>query len=116
MSGDDDSNKVVQPVARRKPPAAGMGRRKGVPNKMTRQLKEMILEALDNAGGVEYLAAQAEENPTAFLTLVGKVLPLQLQGDKDNPIAFADVTEDAQRVASMINDLARRSAEGVTLQ
>ena len=40
----------------------------------------MILEALDNAGGVAYLAEQSEKNPTAFLTLVGKVLPLQVAG------------------------------------
>jgi hypothetical protein len=57
-----------------------MGRPKGALNKNTAQLKDMILEALSDAGGVEYLKQQAEENPTAFLTLVGKVLPLQLSG------------------------------------
>jgi hypothetical protein len=57
-----------------------MGRVKGTPNKITKALKEMILEALENKGGVEYLERQADENPTAFLTLVGKVLPLQLTG------------------------------------
>jgi hypothetical protein len=52
------------------------GRQKGTPNKHTRAVKDMILEALDKAGGVEYLLTQAGENPTAFLTLVGKTLPL----------------------------------------
>ena len=33
----------------------------------------MILGALDDAGGQAYLMRQAEENPTAFLTLIGKV-------------------------------------------
>jgi hypothetical protein len=33
---------------------------------------------LEGAGGVEYLMKQAGENPTAFLTLLGKVLPLQV--------------------------------------
>lgn len=46
----------------------------------------MILEALDSAGGVKYLAAQAHATPAAFLSLVGKVLPLQLTGDKANPV------------------------------
>lgn len=58
----------------------GAGRPKGSLNKTTAQVKDMILEALDGAGGVDYLQRQAEENPTAFLTLVGKVLPLQLSG------------------------------------
>lgn len=64
----------------RKPPNAGKGRKKGVPNKVTGELKEMILQALANAGGVEYLEKAAKNNPAAFLTLVGKVLPLQVAG------------------------------------
>jgi len=38
----------------------------------------MILEALTQAGGVEYLALQATENPQAFLSLLGRVLPMQM--------------------------------------
>jgi hypothetical protein len=57
------------------------GREKGVPNKVTGALKDMILGALDKAGGIDYLVRQSKENPTAFLTLVGKVLPLQVNGD-----------------------------------
>jgi hypothetical protein len=62
------------------------GRTKGTPNKATKALKDMILGALDGVGGENYLRQQASENPTAFLTLVGKVLPLQLSGDPANPI------------------------------
>lgn len=65
---------------------AGKGRPKGVPNKATAQIKDMIVQALDKAGGVAYLQEQAEENPTAFLTLVGKVIPLQVTGDPNAPI------------------------------
>ncbi len=39
----------------------------------------MILGALALAGGEEYLAAQAAKNPSAFLALVGRVLPLQVR-------------------------------------
>lgn len=67
---------------------AGKGRPKGVPNKATTQLKEMILQALDGAGGVAYLQRQADENPGPFLTLVGKVLPLQVVGDAQNPVTI----------------------------
>jgi hypothetical protein len=54
----------------------GPGRPKGVPNKATKMVKEMVLEALDKAGGVKYLVEQAEKNPTAFLTILGKTIPL----------------------------------------
>ncbi len=62
----------------------GPGRPKGIPNKQTTQLKEMILAALDASGGVDYLVKQAEENPGPFMALVGKVLPLQVAGAGDD--------------------------------
>lgn len=62
------------------------GRQKGTPNKNTTAVKDMILRALDGAGGADYLQKQADANPAAFMTLVGKVLPLQVQGDPDNPL------------------------------
>lgn len=61
----------------------GPGRPKGSQNKTTKALKDMILQALDESspgGGVEYLKLQSVENPVAFLSLVGKVLPMTLQG------------------------------------
>lgn len=67
-------------------PRVGPGRPKGSPNKMPNQLKEMILTALEKAGGIQYLTAQAAENPKTFLLLLGRVLPLQVTGDADNPI------------------------------
>lgn len=56
------------------------------PNKVTAQLKEMILEALDNAGGVDYLEKKANDPRTAsaFLSLIGKVLPMTIQGPGEN--------------------------------
>lgn len=65
-------------VENNNPPAAGRGRPKGAPNKTTKALKEMILGALDDAGGQEYLLKQAKENPSAFMALIGKVLPHEL--------------------------------------
>jgi hypothetical protein len=62
------------------------GSRKGVPNKATAQLKEMILGALDQAGGVDYLVSKANDPRTAsaFLSLIGKVLPMTIQGPGEN--------------------------------
>lgn len=62
------------------------GRVKGTPNKTTAALKDMILQALGNKGGIEYLERQADENPVAFMTLVGKVLPLQVAGEMDHKV------------------------------
>jgi hypothetical protein len=66
------------------------GSRKGVPNKATKELKEMILAALDKSGGVKYLVDRANDPRTsgAFLSLVGKVLPMTVVGDKDQPLMF----------------------------
>ena len=65
---------------------AGPGRPKGVPNKTTAQLKDMILGALHKSGGVDYLVERANDPKTAsaFLTLVGKVLPMTVQGPGEN--------------------------------
>lgn len=62
------------------------GRVAGTPNKLTGELKDLILGALSNVGGMKYLETQAKESPTAFLTLVGKVLPLQVTGKDDKPL------------------------------
>ena len=57
-----------------------LGRPKGTRNTATKQLKDMIFEALSRAGGVEYLTRQANDNPRAFLALLGKILPLKIAG------------------------------------
>lgn len=62
------------------------GRTKGRPNKLTADVKGMILAALDKAGGVDYLLEQSQKNPAAFMTLVGKVLPTTLASDPDSPV------------------------------
>ena len=56
------------------------GRVKGTPNKADRDVKEMVLTALSMVGGAQYLAECARKQPAAFLTLVGKVMPLQIAG------------------------------------
>lgn len=57
------------------------GRKPGSTNKITRELKEMILAALDNAGGEDYLTEQAEKNPKAFIALIGRTLPLTVNAN-----------------------------------
>src|SRR5262249_32651407 len=59
-------------------PAKGPGRPKGAQNKTTLAMKEMILQSLDNVGGVKYLETLAIENSSAYAGLLGKVLPSTL--------------------------------------
>ncbi len=79
-------------------PARGPGRPKGSPNKLPASVKEAILKAGEAAGGAEglvgYLQPQARENPTSFLTLLGKILPLQVTGSAEGPIIMRWVSED----------------------
>jgi hypothetical protein len=86
-------------------PANRGGRKKGEPNKVTTRLKEAILAAAEQAGGdgglVNYLHDQARKNPGHFLTLLGKVLPLQVAGDKDNPLN-ARVAVSWERVSPQV--------------
>jgi len=67
---------------------AGPGRPKGSTNKTTLQLKEMILGALDQSGGVDYLVERANDPKTAsaFIALIGKVLPMTIAGDPSAPL------------------------------
>ena len=41
----------------------------------------MVLEALEAEGGTDYLREQAQQNPVAFMGLLSKILPSQLQAE-----------------------------------
>lgn len=96
------TNKVQSSAAKPKPPNAGKGRVKGVPNKTTKALKEAIIMAAEQVGEdgkgkeglVGYLKRVATEDVKAFASLLGRVLPLQLAGDGDKPITIQFIGPD----------------------
>ena len=51
------------------------GRSKGTPNKIARDVKEMVLDALEELGGTEWFVRQGLENPVAFMAIAGKAMP-----------------------------------------
>ena len=72
----------VQTIAGRKmPPNAGKGRRKGVPNKTTANLKAALEESFDELGGVRWLVELAKSEPRAYAALLAKLLPSQVNMD-----------------------------------
>ncbi|UNE54943.1 hypothetical protein [Bartonella machadoae] len=102
-------NTEPTPAVKRKwiPPRAGIGRVKGVPNKMTRILKEAVVRAAENAGNkigneglISYLEKQAMDCPAAYLALLGKVLPLQVTGEDGGAVKIIGRVE----IAPLIDD------------
>jgi hypothetical protein len=69
-------------------PKKGPGRPKGSANKLTRDIREAISQAFDKVGGVDYLAAQARENPQAFMTLLGKIVPAEVKAQLDGNVVI----------------------------
>jgi hypothetical protein len=80
------------------------GRAKGTPSKLTGDLRQMIEGALADVGGRGYLAEQATKTPSAFLTLVAKILPMQVTGKDGGPIETRDMSdlEVARRLAFLL--------------
>lgn len=75
----------------------GGGSRAGKPNKATAELKDMIRDALDEIGGKEYLMQQAQENPTAFMNLIGKIIPKDVNNTISGGLAITKVTREIVR-------------------
>jgi hypothetical protein len=72
--------KQLPAVAKRKPPAAGRGRKKGEQNKLTKSVKEAFMYAAQAIGGPEALAEWAVENRTEFYKLYARLIPTEVTG------------------------------------
>lgn len=76
------------------------GRKPGQGNKTTTALKDAILKAAELTGYdgdgkdglVGYLQHVAAKDLKAFSALLGKVLPIQVQGDPDAPLIPGSIT------------------------
>lgn len=88
-----ETHKVSETATKRK--RTGGGSRKGIPNKATAEIKAMIEGALKDVGGQKYLALQAMENPSAFMALLGRILPKDINhaGANGGPITVQFIKE-----------------------
>ena len=82
------------------------------PGKITSDVKDMVLKALTEAGGAEYLFMQSFDNPKAFLALVGRVIPLQVNGAGENGEHVFKNASDEQLLSRIKALQAKLSAKG----
>ena len=71
---------------KRKPPSAGIGRKKGVPNKVTVAFKQAVLQAFNDErmGGTDGLVTWGLLNRTEFYKIAARLIPTELTGSVDH--------------------------------
>jgi len=64
------------------------GRKKGTPNKTTAALKDAIMNAFTEVGGQKYLVTVAKDDPKTFCTLLGRVLPAEINANVNGEVGL----------------------------
>lgn len=88
------------------------GRPKGVPNKITTELKQLVLRAMELAGdkdggdegALKYLVSRAKKNPVAYLALISKLIPSKVEAEVNVTGQLAMRLEQARKKADEQND------------
>lgn len=97
--------------------ARGIGRKKGVPNKVTTQAKEAIALAAEGLGGTDRLIAWAQEDPkneTVFWSSIyTRLVPVQVNGTHD--VNLVDRAELLRRASEEVRGIfgERGAGEGL---
>lgn len=65
----------------KKPEELAKVSRQNKPANKTIVLSNIVLSALEDLGGKEWLVAQAKNHPVAFMGLLGRLLPIQMQAE-----------------------------------
>jgi hypothetical protein len=68
----------------------GAGRKPGTPNKITADIRQAIMNALDRAGGEDYLLNLAQTDPRVFVTLLAKTVPTNVIADVNATVRHED--------------------------
>ena len=62
------------------------GRTKGTPNKQSASVKQCIINAFEDMGGVQNLVKWGKENQTEFYKLWGRMIPHEVTGEDGGDI------------------------------
>lgn len=73
------------PFKKGQPRPATSGRKKGIPNKATTEVKAAIQQAFEEVGGHIYLRTLASKYPNIFCTLLGKIIPTEIKAELSGP-------------------------------
>ena len=75
------------------------GRVKGTPNKVTASVKQALTEAFERKGGVPSLLKWAEDEPTAFYQLWGRLAPAEVHATHTGALeVVVRVAKEGRRV------------------
>ena len=82
---EENSNSLVEidTINKKRIKPVGSGRIAGTPNKATRQVKDALITAFEQLGGIAGLVEWGRHNPTGFYNLWVKILPLQVNVGED---------------------------------
>ena len=73
-------------IKRRGGARPGSGRPKGSIDKGNAMIRELVVQALSEVGGSDYFVRVSESHPAAFMALIGKVMPVQIEGSGGGPV------------------------------
>lgn len=76
------------------------GRRKGAKNKTSGAAAQAVLDALDKLGGVDWLLKLAEKDPKAYCSLLGRILPKDMNIKHAGEIGFTKRLLELEKASS----------------
>ncbi len=104
------------------PKTPGSGRQKGHANKITTQVRDMVMRAIEFKGGVDYFIWAAEHQPKAFLALAGKCIPQMVEGNLtiDHKFTLRDFTSlgdpNVRKEDESLNEIIEVQAESPRIE
>lgn len=96
----------------------GKGRPPGVRNKLT-NLRDAVIEAFDRVGGADYLVRLAEgtqSDRAAFVSLMNKVLPTQVNANVDGGIKLELSWLSARNIGTPMAQLPEQRSQVIDLE